>query len=83
MKSSPKSKDRVRKIFRTLPSNFIKGLNKSWLKFLSFCTDESEQNEVMGSFMLKTAFFLVTIEMYEMFNEILPDRPFPVLDVIL
>jgi hypothetical protein len=36
----PKSKDRVQKIFRTLSSNFIKGLNKSWLKFVPFCTIE-------------------------------------------
>jgi hypothetical protein len=78
----PKSKDRVQKIFRTLSSNFIKGLNKRWLKFLSFCTDESERNKVMHSFMLKKAFLLLTLQMHEVFNEI-SVRPIPVLDVIL
>ncbi len=33
----------VHKIIWNLPANFVKGYNKSWLKFCSFCIDESEQ----------------------------------------
>jgi hypothetical protein len=34
-----KPKGRVQKIFQTLSSKFIKGFNKSWHKFRSFCMD--------------------------------------------
>jgi hypothetical protein len=43
--------------FCNLPPNFVKGPNKSWLKFHPFCMNESYEKEVRDSFMLKKPFF--------------------------
>ncbi len=37
----PKPKGLVQKILQTLPLNFVKGVNKSWLKYHPFCMNES------------------------------------------
>jgi hypothetical protein len=61
----------VKKIFQTLPSNFVKGHYKSCLKFHPFCMNESEENEAKGYFMLKKLLFLPRIKIKEIFDAIL------------
>ncbi len=43
-KIQPTLKDWIQKIFRALPTNFVKCLNESWHKFCSFCMGKSEHN---------------------------------------
>ncbi len=59
------------KIFQTLLQTFVQGNNESFHDFHSFCMDESEQNEVKGLILYsKRSFFLPTIQIEEIFNEI-------------
>ncbi len=60
-----------KKIFQTLPPNFVKGCYKSCLKFHPFCMNESEQNAAKGYFMLISHFFMPRIKIKEIFDAIL------------
>jgi hypothetical protein len=62
----------VQKIFWTWLTNVVKGFNESWHKFCSFCIDESEQNQANAQFFCSNKpFFLPTIHIEKIFNEIL------------
>ncbi len=60
MRFGQKQKFDFKKIFFTLMPKFVKGLNKSWLKFHSFCMIKSKLKEFKGPIMLKRNCFLST-----------------------
>jgi hypothetical protein len=67
----PRPKGWVQKIFRTLPPNFVKCLNESWLKCCPFCMDGKWANWIQRSINAQRDLFLPTIIIEVIYDEIL------------